>query len=315
MAGRDYYDILGVKKGATDDEIKKAYRRLARQFHPDVNKADKNAESKFKEISEAYAVLSDKDKRAQYDRFGPQAFDASGGSPFGQGGPFPGFDFDFSVFSGGGEGRSKRASGGARPTDFRDIFSDLFAGQGAGASRAHRGADVETRLTIDFGDAVRGTTAQFNSGGHSVKVRIPEGVADGQRIRVKGKGAPGAGGGQSGDLFVVVSVRPHPFFERKGDDVHIELPVTVGEAAAGAEVDVPTVHGTVRAKIPAGTQSGKVFRITGKGVKRSRGTGHGDHFYKVMIHLPPASESVAKAIREIENEYEESPRAKLKTEL
>jgi molecular chaperone DnaJ len=346
MADRDYYDILGVKKGATDEEIKKAYRRLARQFHPDVNKGDASAESKFKEISEAYAVLSDKDKRAQYDRLGREAFNFGADGPFGQGSPFPGFDFDVSFFGGGGGPRAKRSSGGARATDFRDIFSDLFSGHAAGAARASKGADVESHVSIDFRDAVQGKTVQLTTeteaacqacsglgsvgnqvckrcGGAgarrettTVKVRLPEGVADGQRIRVKGKGSVGTGTGQPGDLFVVVKVRPHPFFERKGDDIHIELPVTVGEASSGAEVDVPTVHGNVRAKIPAGTQSGKVFRITGKGVKRSKGTGHGDHYYKVMIHIPThPSEALEKKIREIEKAYEENPRAKLKTEL
>ena len=303
MADRDYYDILGVKKGATDEEIKKAYRRLARKYHPDVNKDDKSSESKFKEISEAYAVLSDKDKRAQYDRLGREAFNFGGGGPFGQGQPFPGFDFDFSFFGGGGESQSKRSSGGARMTDFRDIFSDLFSGHAAGAARTRKGADTEARVALEFRDAVQGKTVELgiqvqsecaDCGGlgnvsnqvcrkcggsgarretSSVKVKIPEGVADGQKIRVKGKGSPGSRGGAPGDLFVIVSVKSHPFFDRRGDDIHIELPVTIGEAASGAEVDVPNVHGPIRARIPAGTQSGRVFRITGKGVRKSRGTG------------------------------------------
>lgn len=347
MADRDYYDILGVKKGATDEEIKKAYRRLAREHHPDVNKGE-GSEAKFKEISEAYAVLSDKDKRAQYDRLGREAFNFGGGSPHGQGQPFPGFDFDFSFFGGGGEGGGsrKRSSGGARVTDFRDIFSDLFSGQSAGSARGRKGADTEARVNLDFRDAVQGKTVQLSvqvqaecpdcrglgnvnnqvcrrcggSGARrdttTVKVKIPEGVSDGQRIRVKGKGSPGVHGGQAGDLFVVVSVKAHPFFDRRGDDIHIELPVTIGEAAAGAEVDVPTVHGPVRARIPAGTQSGRVFRITGKGVKRSKGGGYGDHYYKVMIHLPTVkSETLDESIEEIEKAYVESPRAKLKTDL
>jgi len=345
MADRDYYDILGVKKGATDEEIKKAYRRLARKHHPDVNKDDKNAEAKFKEISEAYAVLSDKDKRAQYDRLGREAFNFGGGSPFGQGQPFPGFDFDFSFFGGGGGGgQGKRSSGGARMTDFRDIFSDLFSGQ-AGGARPRKGADSEARVTLEFRDAILGKTVQLGiqlqvecsecgglgsvnnkvchkcggSGARrdtsTVKVKVPEGVSDGQKIRVKGKGSPGLHGATPGDLFVIVSVKPHPFFDRRGDDIHIELPVTIGEAATGAEVDVPTVHGSVRARIPQGTQSGRVFRITGKGVKKSKGSGYGDHYYKVMIHLPASSTDVQDALGEIEKAYTESPRAKLKVEL
>jgi molecular chaperone DnaJ len=347
MADRDYYDILGVKKGATDEEIKKAYRRLARQYHPDVNKEDKDTEARFKEISEAYAVLSDKDKRAQYDRLGREAFNFGDGGPFGKGQPFPGFDFDFSFFSGGegGGSRSRRSSGGARMTDFRDIFSDLFAGHGGGAARSRKGADTEARVTLEFRDAVIGKAVQLgiqvqaectqcrglgnvnnqvcrSCGGSgarretsTVKVKIPEGVADGQKIRVKGKGSPGTAGAAPGDLFVIVSVKSHPYFDRRGDDIHIELPVTIGEAASGAEVDVPTIHGAVRARIPAGTQSGRVFRITGKGVKRSRGSGYGDHYYKVMIHLPTATTDIRDQLEQIEETYVESPRAKLKTDL
>jgi molecular chaperone DnaJ len=201
-------------------------------------------------------------------------------------------------------------------------------------------------VTIEFRDAIQGKTVQLGiqsqiecsecgglgnvnnqicrrCGGtgarretNSVKVKIPEGVADGQKIRVKGKGAAGVRGGQPGDLFVIVIVKPHPFFERKGDDIHIELPVTIGEALGGGQIDVPTIHGPVRAKIPAGTQSGRTFRITGKGVKKRRGSGFGDHFYKVMIHVPtPVSKDLEEQIREIEEQYAENPRAKLKTDL
>lgn len=346
MADRDYYEILGVKKGATDDEIKKAYRRLARKHHPDVNKGDKEAENRFKEISEAYAVLSDKEKREQYDHLGREGFKFNGGNPFaggpfGGGGPFPGFDFDFSSFTGGGRGKK----GGARPTDFRDIFSDLFAGAGRAAGPA-RGNDVEARATLEFGDAVRGTTLQLTvqsqgecancrglgnvknqvcnrCGGsglaptsQTVKVKLPEGVSDGQTVRLAGKGGAGNRGAPPGDLLIHVTVRPHPFYERRGDDIHIELPITLAEAVRGGEIEVPTIHGPVRARIPAGTQSGQTFRISGKGVKHSRGTGHGDHYYRVMIHVPgQLSDAAKKKLDEIENAYGENPRAKLKTGL
>ncbi|MFA6956286.1 MAG: DnaJ C-terminal domain-containing protein [Thermoanaerobaculia bacterium] len=341
MADRDYYEILGIKKGATDEEIKKAYRRLARKHHPDVNKGAKDSENRFKEISEAYAVLSDKEKREQYDRLGREAFNFNSAGP-GGGGPFPGFDFDFSQFTGGG-GRGKR--GGAKVSDFRDIFGDLFGGAGRSAAPA-RGSDVEARTTLEFGDAVRGTTLQLSiqtqgecsncrglgnvknqicprCGGsgmapstQNVKVKLPEGVSDGQTVRLAGKGGAGQKGAPPGDLLIHVSVKPHPFFERRGNDIHIELPVTLGEAVHGGEIDVPTIHGPVRARIPAGTQSGQTFRLSGKGVKNNRGAGHGDHYYRVMIHIPgQLSEATKKKLDEIDTAYEENPRAKLKTGL
>src|SRR5205085_6690771 len=190
MAAKDYYDILGVNKSATDEELKKAYRNLAKKYHPDKNKGNKEAENKFKEISEAYAVLSDKEKRAQYDRLGAEAF--SGGNPFGAGG------FDFSQFaeqfaraSGRGRAGGRRGGGaGGGPAGFTDIFSDLFGGAETGPER---GGDAEAELTIDFRDAVLGATMDLRVNGSSIKVKIPEGIADGQRIRLRGKGAPGMG--------------------------------------------------------------------------------------------------------------------------
>jgi molecular chaperone DnaJ len=315
VAGRDYYDILGVKKGASDDEIKKAYRKLAKKYHPDVNKGNKEAENKFKEISEAYAVLSDKEKRDQYDRLGKEAFGfgGAGGGPFAAGeNPFAGFDFSqFTEQFGGGRGRrttSRRTAGGG----FTDIFSDLFGGAGGGFTTGPmRGSDIEAELTIDFRDAVLGTTMDLTVNGSRIKVKIPEGVRDGQRIRLRGKGAPGSEGGPAGDLNVLVHVRPHPFFERRGDDIHIDLPITVGEAIRGAEVDVPTIHGPVRARIPPHTQGGQTFRIKGKGVSRKNAAG--DHFYRVTVMVP--REVSGSAVDEIERSYDRNPRADLKTSL
>ncbi len=319
MAEKDYYDILGVKKTATDDEIKKAYRALAKKFHPDKNKGNKDAEAKFKELSEAYAVLSDKEKRQQYDRLGREAFHFPGGAggPFGRGGanPFAGFDFsEFTRAGGPGSGartytRSRRAGGGG----FTDIFSDLFGGGGAAGFQAEpeRGGDVEAEVTIDFRDAVLGTTMELSIGRggapETVKVKIPEGVRDGQRIRIRGKGQPGIDGGPSGDVNLLVHVRPHPFFERDGDDIRIELPITVAEAVRGAEVEVPTIHGPMRARIPAGTQGGQTFRISGKGVKK------GNHYYRVIVHVP--KEAPADAVDQLEAAYDTNPRANLKTTL
>ncbi len=306
MAEKDYYDILGVKKTASEEELKKAYRNLAKKYHPDKNKGNKEAENKFKEISEAYAVLSDKEKREQYDRLGREAF--SGGSPFGPGG------FDFSQFAeqfGRATGRvrgARRSSGGG---GFTDIFSDLFGGGAAYEAGPQRGPDMEAELTIDFRDAVLGTTMELKVNGTAIKVRIPEGVADGQRIRLRGKGGEGEMGGPAGDLNVLIHVRPHPFYERRGDDIYIELPVTVGEAIRGAEVEVPTIHGPVRAKIPSGTQGGQTFRISGKGVKKK-----GDHYYRVEVAVPRrvAPEAV-DAVEKLEAQYAESPRANLKVTL
>jgi molecular chaperone DnaJ len=325
MAEKDYYDILGVKKAATDEEIKKAYRALAKKYHPDKNKGNKDAEAKFKEISEAYSVLGEKEKREQYDRLGREAFHFPGGAggPFGAGGaggPFGGFDFSqFTRAGGPGSGartssRTRRtAAGGAGGGgSFTDIFSDLFGGGGF-ETGPERGGDAEAEVTIDFRDAVLGTTMELSMarGGatnESVKVKIPEGVRDGQRIRVRGKGSPGSQGAPAGDLNLLVHVRPHPFFERRGDDIHIELPITVGEAIRGAEVEVPTIQGPVRARIPAGTQSGQTFRISGKGVKNK-----GDHYYRVIVYVP--KQAPAEAADAIEAAYDVNPRANLKTAL
>lgn len=349
MPDRDFYDILGVKKDASEADIKKAYRKLAKQFHPDKNPGNKDAESKFKEISEAYAVLSDGEKRSQYDRLGRDAFSHMGGAGPGAGaGPFGGFGgFDFGDFmrkAGGGAG----ARGGQRTTrktsgagDFTDLFADLFGGAGREPQQT-RGGDIEAETTIEFRDAVMGTTLQLsipreqecaNCQGHgnvngrvcpvcqgsgtartaeSVRVKIPEGVSDGKRIKLSGKGSSGFGGAP-GDLYVLIHVRTHPFYKRDGDDIHIELPITIGEAIRGAEIEVPTIHGPVRAKIPPGTQGGQVFRLTGKGVKHAKG-GHGDEYYKITIAVPrQVPPDVLEHLDRIESSYGENPRAGLKS--
>ena len=305
MAEKDYYEILGVKKTASDDEIKKAYRTLAKKYHPDKNKGNKEAENKFKEISEAYAVLSDKEKREQYDRLGREAFSFGGA---GGANPFAGFDF--SQFT----DRVRRAGGGRRSTStggFTDIFSDLFSGGGFEEGPS-RGGDIEAELTIGFREAVLGATMDLTVNGSRIKVKIPEGVSDGQRIRLRGKGAPGGMGGQAGDLNVLVHVKSHPFYERRGDDIHIDLPITVGEAIHGAEVEVPTIHGPVRARIPPGTQGGQTFRLRGKGVKK-KGGGYGDEYYRVQIMVPRSAPP--EAVNQLESQYGENPRANLKVTL
>jgi DnaJ-class molecular chaperone len=316
MAEKDYYDILGVKKTAGADEMKKAYRGLAKKFHPDKNKGNKEAENKFKEISEAYAVLSDTEKREQYDRLGKEAFRAGGqgGNPFAGGAnPFGGFDFSqFTDARGGARARGGRRPAGGGGGGFTDIFSDLFGG--GSESGPQRGAELEAELTIDFRDAILGTTMDLVLNGKGVKVKIPEGVSDGQRIRLRGKGAPGSNGGAAGDLNVLIHVRPHPLFERRGDDIYIDMPIKVGEAIRGAEVEVPTIQGPVRARIPAGTQGGQTFRLRGKGVKKK--TTAGDHYYRVEITVPKTSAAeVLEAADTIDAAYAEEPRAKLNSAL
>jgi molecular chaperone DnaJ len=351
MAERTYYDILGVKKNASEEEIKKAYRKLARKYHPDVNPDDKAAEAKFKEISEAHGVLADKEKRDQYDRLGKEAFSfggegpfRGGQGPFGGGGGFPhGFEFDFGQFGGGGRGRGTRRTASA--ADVQDIFSEIFGHAGEDARfgrKARSGRDVEAETTIDFRDAIAGTTVSFslskqrecpdcgglgNRGGNvcptchgsgvkpeqeSVRVKIPAGVRDGQKIRLRGRGSAGTQGAPPGDLLVTIHIRPHPLFRREGDDIHIEIPITIGEALRGAEIEVPTIHGPVRAKIPAGTQGGQTFRLSGKGVPAAKGGKGGDHYYRVQIVVPKSVPAEAlREIEAIEKAYDGHPRENL----
>ncbi|MDQ3283114.1 MAG: J domain-containing protein [Acidobacteriota bacterium] len=298
MAEKDYYEILGVKKTAAENEIKKAYRDLAKKFHPDKNKGNKEAENRFKEISEAYAVLSDPEKRSQYDRLGREAFGPGGANPFA--------GFDFSQFmGGGGGGRSRRTTsrrGNTQTMDFTDIFGDLFGGGGGGGGFEAEPQELQAEVAIDFRDAILGATISLNVGGETVKVKIPEGIGDGQKMRVRRGNQP---------LQLTVRVRPHPLFERKGDDIHIDLPITVGEAIRGAEVEVPTIHGASRIRIPAGTQAGRTMRLTGKGVKKK--TGAGDQYVKIMIIIPP--DAPAEAVEAIEGAYRENPRAGMKSAL
>jgi molecular chaperone DnaJ len=332
---RDYYDVLGVARGASDDDIKKAYRRLAIQYHPDRNPGDREAEEKFKEANEAYQVISDPDKRAQYDRFGHAAFQGPQG-----GGGFGGFDFS---------------------QGFEDVFSDIFGdffgtGRGRSRARSRRGDDLRYDLEIDFEDAHRGaervikvarlsqceacngtrtasgaagqrtcpncrgtgqvrtqqgffsistTCAQCRGEGsiisdpctkcqgqgrvrklQSLSVRIPPGVDNGSRLKLRGEGEAGFGGGPSGDLYVVIHVREHAIFARQDNDVIVEVPISFPQAALGAEIEVPTLDGKVKFKIPSGTQSGKVFRLKGKGFSDLHGYGRGDELVKIMVETP-----------------------------
>lgn len=335
MSKRDYYEVLGVSKSATKDEIKKAYRKLSKQYHPDINK-EPGADEKFKEIAEAYDVLSDDQKRSQYDQFGHE-------------GPNQGFGGGFSGFNGGGFG------------GFEDIFSSFFGGgsRRSDPNAPRKGDDLQYRMNISFEEAVFGKqteieipkeetcetckgsgakpgtepvscskcngTGQINQAVETpfgrmmnrrtcnncrgtgkiivekcstchgsgtvqqrkkIKVTIPAGVDDGQQLRVSGQGEPGVNGGPAGDLYIVFNVRKHKEFERDGDDIYYELKLTFPQAALGDEIEVPTIYGKVKLKIPAGTQSGTQFRIKDKGVKNVHGYGTGNQYVNVKVVTP-----------------------------
>jgi DnaJ-class molecular chaperone len=310
-AQRDYYDILGVPKTVDPKELKKAYRRLARQYHPDLHPGEKKAEmeKKFKELNEAYEVLGDEGNRKKFDQYGMNWKEAEAyerarqhtGGPHPAGGPFTG-----------------STQGGA---DFSDLFEDLF-GRGAqreGASYrgfAMAGADLEATLPISLREAFTGTRRTLNlpdatGTPRPIEVRIPAGVRDGERLRVKGKGAPGRGGGPPGDLFFHVQIAPHPVFQRKDADIVVTLPLWPWETVLGADVQVPTLSGTVRLKIPAGSQSQQRMRLKGKGLPKRTG-GHGDQFVVLDIVTPTSLSPDEKQLYEQLAKFEHGdPRSSL----
>ncbi|MHB8882337.1 MAG: molecular chaperone DnaJ [Thermodesulfovibrionales bacterium] len=351
---RDFYEVLGVDKKASQDEIKKAYRKLARKYHPDLNPGDKASENKFKELNDAYETLSDEKKRADYD--------LHGNSPFNAGGP----GFDYRTYTSG----DKFDFGG-----FGDIFGDLFnAGQGA-EPQTMRGPDLVMGLTLTMEEAFSGVTKPINynreagckacrgtgaetyqqcdrckgtgrvstskgffktaqhcpacrgtgqivtkqcracSGrgstqhAESLKVKIPAGADTGSKIRLKGMGGAGEGGGQPGDLQIEITVRPHDLFTRKDDNILIDLPVTFGEAAMGAKIEVPTIDGVAAMTLPPGTQSGQRFKLSGKGFPSTKTGRRGDQFVTIKIAVPKnIPEKAREAIQDIEALYKESPR-------
>jgi molecular chaperone DnaJ len=364
MATRDLYGELGVKRTATAEEVKKAYRKLARKYHPDVNPGNQEAEERFKRVSLAHDVLSDAEKRKTYDEFGEAGLQA-------------GFDASRArEFKRAQESMGGMGGGGARYASFEDIFGDIFGGGRSGQPPSEHGADVETTLEIDLLDAVRGTTAtvaltkpsecavchgtggqgpgttcpecrgrgqiKMGSGPMSfgrrcercngsgripskpcpacqgrgiteklekLNVKIPAGVGDGSRIRLAGKGGAGRGGAPPGDLYIVTKVRPHARLERREQDLYLQVPVTVGEAMHGAAIDVPTPDGTVKLKVPAGSQSGSKLRLRGKGVPAMKGGTRGDLYIVLQVHVPPdGDERTREAVRALEASYQESPR-------
>lgn len=374
MAAKDLYEVLGVKRDASAQEIKKAYRKLARRYHPDVNPGNKQAEERFKEVSQAHDVLSDAEKRKTYDEFGLEGlragFDAERARAYGE----------WASRQQAGEGAGPSAGGGfGRFESFEDIFGGIFDSPRARGPQP--GQDAEASLEIDLLDAIRGVSTQVTidrpelcatcggSGqdpasqtvcpecqgkGHirmgkgpiafdracprcggsgrvatracptcqgrgqtahqeKLNVHIPAGVDTGSRVRVAGKGGPGRAGGPPGDLYIVIGVRPHPLLERRGNDLYLDVPVTLGEAALGASINVPTPDGALRVKVPAASQSGRLLRIRGHGVPALRGGERGDLYIRVMIHVPADdSERVREAIRTVESAYGTDPRSGLR---
>jgi DnaJ-class molecular chaperone len=289
MVKRDPYSILGVSKVASDDEIKSAYRRLARRHHPDMNNNDKSSETKFKEISEAYEILSDKEKRLSYDRFGYSGVDGSQGfrpgDPFGASGfARPGFTFKF--------GGPKSSGHGA----FDDTFSEFFETvSNRGYSRyGLKGDDLEYDLTITFEQAYHGVSATVSVLEHRINVHIPAGVETGSVIRVAGQGTPGRRGGRPGDLFLNIAVSTHRIFRREGNDIYLNLPISFPEAILGAKVEIPGPSGRLMLKIPAGTQSGTSFRFRGKGFPSLKKERRGDFYVTTQIAIPDRVDAASK---------------------
>ncbi|MBR3257338.1 DnaJ domain-containing protein [Candidatus Saccharibacteria bacterium] len=279
MSKRDYYEVLGIGKTASDDEVKKAYRKLAVKYHPDKNPGNKEAEEKFKEATEAYEVLSDKQKRARYDQFGHAGVGADAGNPFSGGNPFGG-GFDFS-------GQSFNFNFGGGGLD--DILGDiLFGGGRSGRRRAARGADYETQVVIDFKESIFGTTREIvvPNTSEKLKVKIPAGIDDGMAVRLAGKGGEAPKGGTSGDLYVRVRVKPDKNLTREGNIILSEIHVSMVDAALGCEANVETVDGPVTMKVPAGTQSGTPFRLSGHGVPMRRDGDRGPHIVNVIVDTP-----------------------------
>jgi len=315
---KDFYKVLGVSKDVTEADLKKTYRKLARKYHPDSNQGDAAAEATFKEISEAYAVLSDAEQRAEYDQIRAMG----SGARFQAGGPGAGgFEDVFSMF---GQGRGNPRAQTAE--DFDDIFSMFNQGgrfgsggfgQPSGGFRGYggptRGADVTARTTIDFLTATKGDTITLQGeDGKPFKVKIPAGVSDGQKIRLRGRGRPSPDGGESGDIVVAITVRPHPVFTRDGLNLRVVVPVSFTEAALGATIEVPTLGGEpVKLRVAPGTPSGRVLRVKGRGVQTSKGLG--DLLAEVQVAVPSHLDEEARAALERFREAEpaENPRADL----
>lgn len=317
MPERDLYEILGVSRKASGEEVKRAYRKLAKKLHPDLNPGNKAAEERFKEVTAAFEVLSDEKRRRLYDEFGPDSlrsgFDERRAEEYRrwkrEGAPAGGMPFDFGDFS--------RVHVGDYGTfDFGSIFGDLF-GMGGGAGPRGRsrvsvpstGSHAEAEIRVDLRDAVVGAERDVRLDGRTLRVRIPAGVSDGSLIRLAGQGEPGAHGGRPGDLFLKVRIREHAHLRRDGKDLYMDLPLTIPEAVNGTEVNLPTFEGQVRLRVPAGTQSGVRLRLRGRGVPDLRGGERGDLYAVVQLVLPEEGDALRKAVKPLEALYKVDPRA------
>ena len=305
----DLYSVLGVPKTASAGDITKAYRKLAKKLHPDLNPGDKAAEEKFKKITAAYDILGDAEKRGRYDR---GEIDASG-----QERPQQHY---YREYAGGQDGARYRSTAGFEDIGaFSDLFGDLFGERGGireggrgGARFSMRGPDAQYRLEVDLLDAVNGTKTRITlPDGGTLDVAIPTGVTDGQVLRLKGKGGPGIGEGESGDALIEISVRPHPVFKREGDDIIVEVPITFDEAVLGGKVEVPTIGGRVFATVPPGSNTGQTLRLKGRGIKTKSGTG--DQLVKLSVVLPERIDDDLRGFAETWREaHRYDPRRKLK---
>jgi len=321
---KDYYKILGVDKKAAADEIKKAYRKLARKYHPDANPGDSKTEEKFKEIGEAYEVLKDPEKRQRYDQLGANWKQyASAGRDRGRQSytyDFGGRGFNFEDLGGGfsdffemffGSGANQRFSN----FNFRQNFGQNFRGTGTGT--AQKGQDLQSSVEISLQEAYSGTKRslrfQKNGGTRTVSVKIPAGIKDGGKIRLPGEGAQAPGGGRAGDLYLMVKVAPHNLLKRKGSDLYMEMPVTIKEAYRGGKIDVPTFEGRVSVKIPPKTQSGRTLRLKGKGMPSPGGKSAGDLYVKIKMIFPERLDrNSQKQFEEFLKNYNENPRQNIK---
>jgi len=330
MSKQDYYDVLGVRRDASESAIKSAYRKLAKRYHPDRNKDDETAEAKFKETQEAYDVLGDKEKRQQDDRFGHAGVGAGGHGGWRTG-------------PGGVHVRTTSGGPGGIEFDLGDL-EDIFGGMGGGGMgglferfvrqrgaeppprrrtprRPDRGQDVEHEVALSFEQAIHGTTLEVDLSrmglrgrrrAETIKVRIPAGVQPGQRIRVRGKGQPGRGGGTPGDMYIVCRIQPHPYFKRIGNDVYLDVPVTIAEACLGAKIEMPTIDGPTVVNVPAGTASGTKLRLKGKGVMDAKTDERGDHYAVIRIVPPSTLDDRQKALLdELQEGSDFDPRASL----
>lgn len=345
MDYKDYYKVLGVSKTAAQDDIKKAYRKLARQYHPDANPGNKQAEDKFKEIGEAYEVLKDPEKRSRYDQLGSnwKQFSRAGGQQGWQGSPgaqgqhgytydFSGSDFGFQDLGSGFSDFFEMFFGRGSDDRYSTVFTN-FGGTGqktqrtqeGGSSQQQRrnfwrnstvqkGQDYQYDLNITLREAYFGTqrTISLQKEGNlrTVNVKVPKGIKDGGKIRVKGEGGAGPRGGEAGDLYLAVHLISHHFYTMKGEDLYCELPVTITEAIFGAKIDIPTFAGTVSMKLPANTQAGKTLRLKGKGMPKLKSTDSGDLYVKVRVVVPSGlSDEQKNKLSEFAKSYKENPRS------